>query len=229
MEEHRLQVQAVANRTQISSRKAVGDVWENIAGAVNGMDRAVFAEMLNGLWVACGRREYPDKTVLRVWYFCLHDLTESQFAHGIMRYLTERSSEFLTVQIIRELSGVQQQAEVAAIEAWDAAINAVRIAGSYQSPSFSDPVISRVIESVGGWVWFCGRSPEDLRKFVRARFLKTYDAFAKSGAKEPVKLLSLIDMTGGRSEVVKIGQTQAAEANGLGPAEAGDCRKPVES
>lgn len=195
----------MANRSQISSRKSVSDVWENIAGAVHGMDRSVFAEMLNGLWVACGRREYPDKTVLRVWYFCLHDLTEAQFAHGIMRYLTERSSEFLTVQIIRELSGVQQQSEVAAIDAWDAAIHAVRLVGSYQIPEFSDPVISRVIESVGGWVWFCGQSPEELRKFVRARFLKTYDAFAKSGTKEPVRLLSLIDMTGGRSQVVKIG------------------------
>lgn len=205
----------MVHRSQISKQKSVSDVWENIAGAVDGMDRATFAEMLNGLWVGCGRREYPDKTVLRVWYFCLHDLTESQFAHGIMRYLTERSSEFLTVQIIRELSGVQQQAEVAAIEAWDAAINAVRIAGSYQSPSFSDPVISRVIESVGGWVWFCGQSPEDLRKFVRARFLKTYDAFAKSGTREPVKLLSLIDMTGGRSEVVKIGHAKHQRLTGI--------------
>lgn len=180
-------------------------VWKGIADAAaeHGMDKQTFSDLLNGLWVACGRK-YPDETVSRVWYFCLHDLTERQFAAGIQRYLTERSKEFLTVQLIRELSGIQQASEEAAILAWDAAVKAIHTVGSYAVPDFADPAISRTIETLGGWDWFCDQRPDQLRNFVRARFLKSYDAFAKIPRIEPVRLKCLIDRNGDRSTVLRI-------------------------
>ena len=181
-------------------KPTVNGVWERATRGISGMDRNTFSELMNGLWSGCGRTALPDKTTLRVWYFCLHDLTESQFATAVMRYLTEHSKEYLTVQLIRELSGVQQAKEESSLAAWDEAIAAVRIVGSYQSPAFSHPVTSHVIESLGGWCWFCGQSPEDLRNWVRARFLKTFESLSLSVRTQvPVRLKNLITMSGGTS------------------------------
>lgn len=169
------------------------------------MDKHAFAELLNGLWAGCGRTQKPDQTTLRVWYFCLHDLTELQLANAIARYLVERSSEYLTVQLIRELSGVQQTKQEPALEAWNEALQAVRIAGGYQSPVFSNPITSHVIQSLGGWVWFCDQRPDNLRDWVRARFLKTYESFQVSAkCATPLRLTNLITESGGRSEEVPI-------------------------
>lgn len=201
--------QAIASRSQRPTGRNSGtveDVWQRAVRSVDGMDLTVFGELLTGLWSGCGRKDPPDKTTMRVWYYCLHDLTEQQMAHAVMTYLTTRSKEFLTVQLIRELSGIQQAKELAAMEGWDLAIEAVRIAGSYAVPKFQDPVISNVIQNLGGWTWFCDQHPEQLRGFVRARFLKAYDVLAGSGKSiAEARLMSLTESGGGRSQLIAIG------------------------
>lgn len=193
------------SRVQTGNQKTVENVWKRVADSCYGIDKKVFTELLNGLWEGCGRTAKPNETTLRVWYFCLHDLNEQQLAHAIMRYLTERSSEFLSIQLIRELSGVQDATAAAGLEAWSLAVKTVAHVGGYAAPEFADPILSRTIESLGGWVWFCDQKPAVLRDFVRARFLKTYDAFSRSQVSEPARLVGLIEQSGGARQVVRVG------------------------
>lgn len=208
----------VRSRRQTGNRisKTVDNVWKRLADGVDGIDKATFTDLMNGLWEGCGRTTKPNETTLRVWYFCLHDLTERQIAHAIMRYLTERSSEYLSVQLLRELSGIQSSREAAACDAWVTAVDAVRIVGSYAIPVFLDPVISHVIANLGGWEWLCGQSPEQLRKFERTRFLKTYEAFAAHGVKEESPLKCLITLSGGIAERIPVRRitVEAADVKG---------------
>lgn len=166
-------------------------VWETAANGVSGMDRRSFVELMNGLWAGMGRTTMPDQITLRVWYLCLHDLTVQQFGRAIQRYLTERSSEFVNVQLIRELSGIAVSAEAAAILAWDSVIEAIRVFGSYRVPQFADHVTSHVINHLGGWVEICGTEPGELRKWTRQHFVKSYKSLAAI-VTEPHKLKCLI-------------------------------------
>jgi hypothetical protein len=192
------------SRAQTGSQKTVESVWKRVADSVYGIDKDVFTELLNGLWEGCGRTAKPNETTLRVWYFCLHDLTEQQLAHAIMKYLTERSSDFLSIQLIRELSGIQEAAVTAGLTAWSVAVKTVATVGSYAAPEFDDPVLSRTIESLGGWIWFCDQNPAVLRDFVRARFMKTYDSFTRSSVAQPARLIGLIEQSGGARNAVRI-------------------------
>jgi hypothetical protein len=195
------QPQRLAVATVVDSQRkksSVDTVWEQAANTANGMDKTLFCELMNGLWSGMGRTVMPDKTTLRVWYLCLHQLTVEQFGTAIRRYLTERSSEFVNVQLILELSGAVETRANAALEAWQEAIDAVRIVGSYRSPAFSNPTTSHVIQSLGGWDWFCDQKPEQLREWVRGRFLKTFEALSVSAkTDEPVRLPNLLTKTGG--------------------------------
>ena len=175
------------------------------------MDQVAFVELLNGLWLGMGRNKEPDAATRKVWYYCLHDLTEQQMATGVRRYLTERSSEFVNVQLIRELSGIQSTTAAASLEGWTLAVEAIRIVGGYARPSFSDPLVSQTIASLGGWVEFCDTEPETLRNFTRARFLKTYEALASDGRKKyPARLVSLIDASGNPSETISLGMVEGS-------------------
>ena len=200
-----LQTMAVVD--SLRKKSSVDAVWEQAANTANGMDKTLFVELMNGLWSGMGRNTMPDKTTLRVWYLCLHQLTVEQFGTAIRRYLTERSAEFVNVQLILELSGAKQSAEEAALLAWDVAIRAIRLVGSYAVPEFDDPAISRTIESLGGWEEFCGQNPEQLRKFVRSRFLKAHETFSRIPRLAPVRLKCLIDRNGDKATTLRVGHS----------------------
>lgn len=191
---------------------------------MQGMDRGAFVELMNGLWSGMGRTTMPDATTLRVWYLCLSDLTVQQFGRAVQRYLTERSKEFVNVQLIRELSGAQETNDAKAVEAWGLALESIRIVGAYARPAFDDPVISQTIANLGGWVAFCDSDPDELRQFTRARFLKTYESLAASGrVTQPARLVSLIDQSGSPAETIRVGHLNGQVAR-IGIAAANDRR-----
>jgi hypothetical protein len=107
------------------------------------------------------------------------------------RFIRESSTEFVSVQKIRELSGAVLNHEAAAILAWDAVVDAIRIWGSYRVPTFRDPVTSHVVRHLGGWVEICGTEPTQLRQWTRQQFVKAYKSLV-SVVKEPVELKCLI-------------------------------------
>ena len=179
-------------------------IWEDAANGRSGMDKAAFVELMNGLWAGMGRSVMPDKTTLRVWYLCLHDLSVSQFGRAVQRYLTERSAEFVNVQIIRELSGVQSACDTASIVAWNEVLSEIKRVGGYQTPMFSDTRTAATINHLGGWVRVCDTEPEELHKWTRQHFLK---AFAAMPARADARLTNLIEQDNARTGRIE----QAAE------------------
>jgi hypothetical protein len=188
---------------QIATQKPskIQTVWQEAArGAASqpgAMDPATFTAFIRGVYRTRYGKDLGDVEV-SVWYFTLRRLSMEQFICGIDRYNWERSKEPLTPQLIIELSGAVETRENAALMAWDEAIEAVRIVGSYRSPAFTHPTTSHVIQSLGGWDWFCGQSPEDLRNWVRQRFLKTFESLSASvKTQEPARLTNLLTKSGG--------------------------------
>jgi len=199
MVQHIAEVVNAVSRPKMSSPESV---WEQAANTASGMDRKVFVDLLNGLWSGMGRVTMPDATTIRVWYLCLHDLTVQQFGRAVQRYLTERSSEFVNVQLIRELSGVQEAKSAAPILAWDTLLRAIKHFGAYETPRFKDPMIPVVIRHLGGWVKVCDTESEELHKWTRQTFEKTYAALAATKP-EAAKLTNLIEQENARTGMVE--------------------------
>jgi len=188
----------------LSERRSSPDrIWEQAGNGAEGMDKHAFVELMNGLWAGMGRTAMPDKTTLRVWYLCLHDLGEAEFGRAIQRYLCERGDEFVNVKLIRELSGAQDHGDTAAVSAWDDVLSEIRRVGAYQTPKFSDPRTAATIKHLGGWVMVCDTKPEELHKWTRQHFLKTFVAIHST---EPARLTNLVEQENART-----GQIQAAE------------------
>ncbi|MFM7007823.1 MAG: DUF6475 domain-containing protein [Betaproteobacteria bacterium] len=187
----------------LPKRSSAETIWEAAGNSANGMNKAAFVELMNGLWAGMGRAVMPDKITLRVWYLCLHDLTEAQFGRGIQRYLQERSDEFVSVKIIRELSGVQATGETQAIAAWDDVVREINRVGAYQTPRFRDVRTTAVIQHLGGWIRVCDTKPDELHKWTRQHFLRTFAAMPATAA---ARLTNLVE-----TENARTGQTEAAE------------------
>ncbi len=81
---------------------------------------------------------------------------------------------------LRELSGVLRTSDRAE-KAWLAFIEAVAKYGPYHTISFDDVAINAVVRSLGGWQAVCEVDGKEFESFLRARFLKSYEALARSG------------------------------------------------
>ena len=184
------------------TKSSVESVWEQAGNTADGMDKHAFCELLNGLWSGMGRTAMPDKTTLRVWYLCLHDLSEAQLGRGIQRYLMERADEFVNVKLIRELSGHQVASDTRGIAAWDEVLTEIKRVGAYQTPLFTDSRTAATIKHLGGWVLICDTPGEELHKWTRQNFLK---AFAAMPTTTQARLTNLIE-----AENAQTGQTEAA-------------------
>ncbi len=68
-------------------------------------------------------------------------------------------------------------------EAWEAVCAERRRVGSWRAPEFSDPLISRAVESVGGWLAVCATEMQD-EGTLRAQFRDIFTAFARRDARE---------------------------------------------
>lgn len=193
---------------QAISKPNSSSVWEKAADAVSetaGMSKDEFGELIRGFWKGLGRTSDPDQQTRQVWYVALRDLTATQFGNAILRFLTQQSSEYPSIQAIRELSGVQEASEVSAVAAWDEAVDAIRIFGGYARPQFRDPKVAMVIQHLGGWVKFCDTPSEEFHQWTRQHFMKTYKAL-RNTTPEPVRLLSLVDTSNAQN-----GMTDAAD------------------
>lgn len=145
--------------------------------------------MLDGLYDALGYKKL-ESDGMRIWYMALCDLTEEQLAFAIGQYVVGAAQQRLSPMVIRELSGVQQSREAEAVKAWSEALRAISTVGAYASPVFSSAAIAETIRHLGGWVWFCDQAPDELRRWTRQHFLKTFASLQRLDCKnEPLKNL----------------------------------------
>lgn len=184
----------------LQTKSSPDRIWEQAGNTASGMNKHAFVELMNGLWAGMGRTVMPDKTTLRVWYLCLHDLTEAQFGRAIQRYLCDRADEFVNVKLIRELSGAQSSSETARVTAWDEVLREIKRVGAYQTPVFSDSRTAATVRSLGGWVRICDTDPDELHKWTRQHFLKTFSAMP---AMAESRLTNLIEQENARTGMVE--------------------------
>ena len=139
---------------------------------------------------------------LDAYSFALKDLPIEEIEKGTLEVMrTRKTASFPKPGEIREAS--QGNIELEAIMAFEVVEKAIRKYGAYQSVVFDDPVISRTIANLGGWVKMC-RTPIEEAKWIKKDFLRLYDAFSSRGV-EAVLLIGILDSTNGTYKPVYIG------------------------
>ncbi len=79
------------------------------------------------------------------------------------------------------IEGLRGDGEEQALIAWEQLLEAFHRAGPHDSVLFADAKITRVVESMGGWLQVC-QWPEEEVKFRRQEFLKSYRALSDGGS-----------------------------------------------
>lgn len=119
----------------------------------------------------------PEKGTTEVYYQVLKDLPLDLLKAAILdRLATDtawapspgqlRGAAFRMIE--------DERGDPSAGEAWGEVMAAVGRYGYIRKPTFSDPLITRCVEAVGGWQLLC-RSPIEAMTATRARFLQSYE------------------------------------------------------
>jgi hypothetical protein len=122
----------------------------------------------------------PSDSLAEIYFKLLQDLSIESFEQACLTLINTRkiTGTFPLVAEIREaVAGAGQSLETRAALAWDVALKAMHDHGSYQSPSFADPIISRIIIAWGGWIEFGNWQAEET-KWKRKEFIELYRAYS---------------------------------------------------
>jgi len=195
-------VQHIAELVSVGqqSKKSSADVWQNIAAAVEGMDKQIFMQLVGDLWEGMGRKDPPGNTLLKMWYITLRKMTADQLGRAIVRYLEERSDEYCTPKLLLELGGVADAGDTASIAGWDEVLREIKRVGAYQTPVFADNRTAATIRHLGGWIAVCDKKPEELHQWTRQHFLKTFAAMPVTAE---TRLSNLIERENARTGMVE--------------------------
>lgn len=124
-------------------------------------------------------RQKISKATIEAYRIGLRDLPIEAIDRAVQAAI--RTSRFMpTPSELRELAGETSPAD-RAILAWAALGKAVVRIGPYRSPDFDDPIINATVRSLGGWERVCSLGVEEFDKWLQKDFLRTYEAFARTG------------------------------------------------
>ena len=149
---------------------------------------------------------------LDIYYNIFKDYSNDSFSRAVTNVV--KSNKYNTLpkpaEILEFLDGDKNDK---ALMAWVHAKEGVKLCGYFDSPDFSDPIISNCIEELGGWVKFCSCELTEL-PFIEKRFLDYYRLFLKREIKEPKKLSGYAEITNNNNghkvpKSIKIGYTEA--------------------
>lgn len=131
---------------------------------------------------------------LKIYWAALKDLKIEEVERAINLHLNDPVEGRFMVKPADIRRHVQGLPEDRALRAWSELEAAIEKHGAYASVVFADPILSRVVSEMGGWVRLCG---EDLNSYLRHEFTKRYEALARSGGPDtaPVKHLGLVERT----------------------------------
>jgi len=121
----------------------------------------------------------PSESLAEIYLKLLADMSIDDFEQACLTLINTRkiTGTFPLVAEIREAAangGIPLETRAAL--AWDTALTALHDHGPYQSPSFADPIITRIIIAWGGWADF-GLWPAEETKWKRKEFMQLYAAY----------------------------------------------------
>lgn len=142
-------------------------------------EKQEFTETLRAVYALYGK-EF-SAPVIQIWWNALQELDIAAVKGALTRHATNPDTgQFCPkpADVMRELGGTRADQS---LNAWNIVMKAIRDVGGWQSVEFYDPIIHRVIDDMGGWVWLCENTTIDETPFIEKRFRDGYRAYLSRG------------------------------------------------
>ena len=137
-----------------------------------------FSKLLSAVFSVYQKTITTD--VMTVWWGALKHIEFSAIREALSAHIQNPDNgQFLPkpADVIRLLGGTTtDRAKIA----WTKVDKAVRTIGTYRDVAFDDPIIHKVIEDMGGWIWF-GKQEDREWPFVENNFVTRYRSYVISG------------------------------------------------
>ena len=142
-------------------------------------DRSRFFDALNAVY-ALYRVELSEP-VGRIWWTALQGYEIEAVVAALGRHaVNPDTGQFLPkpADVVKQLEGATQDV---ALIAWAKVLNGLKQHGTYVSVVFDEPIIHRVIEDLGGWIWLGQQTDKEI-PFIEKRFRDAYRAWRQRSA-----------------------------------------------
>lgn len=146
---------------------------------MNASDRRPFAEMLGAVYELYNRN--LSEAILSMWWEALNRYDLDSVRSALNRHaMNPDSGQFIPkpADLVRELGGTSADASMLA---WIKVNRAVQNVGCWESVTFDDPIINRVVSDMGGWPWLGSNLTEREAPFIEKRFRDAYRAWRNRG------------------------------------------------
>lgn len=113
---------------------------------------------------------------LKIYAQALADIPADLLKASVLNHIT-LSKWFPTIAELRQsAAGLVMKAagHPDALTAWGEVAHQLRYVGSWGAPQFTDPLIQRAVQAVGGWKMLCA---SENQASDRARFIQAYETF----------------------------------------------------
>lgn len=90
------------------------------------------------------------------------------------------------------IEAIEGSTEDKAMVAWQSVIETIRKHDYYWSIEFEDKIIHSCIENLGGWMWLCDQTKDNL-KFIMKDFIRMYKTFQRYPREPNNKLLGYFE------------------------------------
>lgn len=155
-------------------------------------------------------KQTPSEFILDTYYNLLKDFELNQVEKALNICL--RTYKYNTLPKPAEIiQYLEDSPSDKALSAWLQVLEGIRLGGYYRTVEFFDKTIHYCIDSLGGWMWLCSQSKDDM-PFIEKRFLDLYRIFSKRDIKTYPYLAGFIEARNREkgymekiSEIIKIG------------------------
>ena len=140
-----------------------------------------FAQVLKATLSYYGRD--ADKMTMDIYWNGLKRFGLGDVKRGLNLHMQNPDSGQFMPKIADVVKMLEGGTGTVALRAWSAVDAAVRRIGTWQSGVFDDPIIHRVLQDMGGWIYL-GEKTDDEWPFVSNEFVKRYQTYKLQGGVE---------------------------------------------
>lgn len=153
------------------------------------LDKIIFSHLLVGLGEVFDRQ--ITEVITDIYYEALKDFSTEQVKSAVYKCIKNHKYATLPkpADILEFLEGTREDK---ALVAWLQLKEAVQKGGYYASIEFYDPIITHVVNEIGGWQAFCSSKIEDL-PFIQKRFTDYYRILLNRGVDKNIRLIGFIE------------------------------------
>ena len=154
------------------------------------LNKELFVNLITGLCEMYDKK--PSEFIYDMYYDLLKDYDYPVVEKAVKKVMATYKYSTLPkpADILEFIIGTPADKSLVA---WIQARGAIASVGYYYSVEFSDPIISCIINELGGWMEFCSSLTEDM-PFIEKRFRELYNVFEKREVKTPIALVGFYEL-----------------------------------